>query len=50
MQKVRREISSNLKLGIEFQEYDKNIYHCKKCDVWVNTEVPVAVENKWRKF
>lgn len=42
MRKVRWEITSNLKAGKDFKEYDKFTYECKVDDIWVTAEVPLA--------
>ena len=42
MQKIRREVTSNLKSGKDFKEYDKVTYQCKDDDVWVTTETPMS--------
>ena len=44
MRKVRWEITNNFKVGKDFKEYDKFTYECKDDDVWVTTEVPLAVQ------
>ncbi len=42
MRKVRWEVTSNLKTGKDFKEYDKFTYKCKDDDIWVTTEIPAA--------
>lgn len=41
MREVRQEITSNLKAGKDFKEYDKFTYKCKDDDIWVTTEIPL---------
>lgn len=41
MQKVRSEITNNLKSGKDFKEYVKLTYECKTDDIWITTETPL---------
>ena len=40
MEKIRQEVTSNLKTGEELRTYDKVTYHCQADDTWVNVETP----------
>lgn len=42
MQKVRREVTSNLKVGKSLKKYDKFTYNCKDDDIWITTETPIS--------
>ena len=40
MSQIRKEVTSNLKTGNDFKEYDKLTYQCPQDDIWVTAEFP----------
>lgn len=41
------DITNNGKSSMDFKEYSKNIYWCKKDDIWINIEVPLDEHSKY---